>query len=122
MDYKRYKFYKKLYKSIKVGGVENNYYNKIKDKNYKMYNKMDIIQSILDKNEKIKTILLDENITTEQLIYINSIDKKFLKDFIMYKLSKKNVDEATKMDIDTILNKDSIDEISLIRLKRYYNL
>ena len=52
MDYKRYKFYKKLYKSIKVGGVENNYYNKIKDKNYKMYNKMDTIQSILDKNDK----------------------------------------------------------------------
>ena len=71
---------------------------------------------------KIKTILLDTDTTTEQLIYINSIDKKFLKDFIMYKLSKKNVDEATKIEIDTILNKDSIDEISLIRLKRYYNL
>ena len=122
MDYKRYKFYKKLYKSIKVGGVENNYYNKIKDKNYEMYNKMDIIQSILDKNKKILTILLDKNITTEQLIYINSIDKKFLKNFIMNKLSKKNVDEATKIEIDTILNNDSIDEISLIRLKEYYNL
>jgi hypothetical protein len=105
-----------------VGGVENNYYNKIKDKNYEKYNKMDIIQSILDKNKKILTILLDKNITTEQLIYINSIDKKFLKNFIMYKLSKKNVDEATKIEIDTILNNDSIDEISLIRLKEYYNL
>jgi hypothetical protein len=122
MDYKRYKFYKKLYKSIKVGGVENNYYNKIKDKNYKMYNKMDIIKSILDKNEKIKNILLDIDVTPEHLTYLNSIDKQFLKDFIMYKLLEKNIDEATKNEIDTILNKNSIDEIDLIRLKRYYNL
>lgn len=122
MDYKKYKFYKKLYKSMKVGGVENNVYNKIKDKNYKMYNKMDTIQSILDKNTKIKNILLDIDVTPEQLTYLNSIDKQFLKDFIMYKLLKKNIDEATKNEIDSILNKDSIDEISLIRLKRYYNL
>ena len=122
MDYKKYKFYNKLYKSMKVGGVENNVYNKIKDKNYKMYNKMDTIQSILDKNTKIKNILLDIDVTPEQLTYLNSIDKQFLKDFIMYKLLKKNIDEATKNEIDSILNNDSIDEISLIRLKRYYNL